>query len=123
VCPDLAITELSERSMQSVSAWRRRVFLPGTHFDPWYVVYALYGCAKHRIPQTLNSNTRRYFWFMQSKWVATFEGRYICTVLYFGAKFGSNRHTCSIANLLVAHQKMQNGYFYMGCYCCKVSVK
>jgi hypothetical protein len=38
VCPDLAITELSERSMQSVSAWR--------HSDPWYVVQAIYGCAE-----------------------------------------------------------------------------
>jgi hypothetical protein len=43
---------------------------------------------------------------LQSKWVATFEGRYICTGRYtWGAKFGRNRHTCSIANLSVAHQK------------------
>jgi hypothetical protein len=42
--------------------------------------------------------------------------------LYF--EFGRNHHTCSIVNLLVAHQKMQNGVTFMwvvivartGCY-------
>jgi hypothetical protein len=34
----------------------------------------------------------------------------VVTWLYFGGKFGRNCHTCSMVNLLVAHQKMQNGW-------------
>jgi hypothetical protein len=40
---------------------------------------------------------------------------------YFSGKFGGDRHTCSIVNLLVALQKMQNDII-LGC-CDKVSVE
>jgi hypothetical protein len=52
-------------------------------------------------------------------------GRYILYgSLYFGGKFGRNRHTCSIVNLLVAHQKMQNGVTYIlwVCYCHELNI-
>jgi hypothetical protein len=33
--------------------------------------------------------------------------------LYFGGKFGRDRHTCSIVNLLVAHWEMQYGVTFI----------